>query len=88
MELSRHEVAEEMVVYPAIRTDPGGDVIADARRTEELMGAGRDPRSAVMDHAAREERSWVRSSEASAPARHHSAVRGRFDHLRGASQVA
>jgi hemerythrin superfamily protein len=73
-ELSRHEVAEEMVVYPAIRTEPGGDVIADARRaeeseaevllahmekldptTEEFMGAVRDLRSAVMDHAAREE---------------------------------
>jgi hemerythrin superfamily protein len=35
MELSRHEVAEETVVYPAIRDEPGGDVIADARRGEE-----------------------------------------------------
>jgi len=34
-ELSRHEVAEEMVEYPAIRTERGGDVIADARRAEE-----------------------------------------------------
>jgi hemerythrin superfamily protein len=35
MELSRHEVAEETVVYPAIRDDPGGEVIIDARRDEE-----------------------------------------------------
>src|SRR5580698_8370915 len=34
-ELSRHEVAEETVVYPAIRDEPDGDVIADVRRGEE-----------------------------------------------------
>src|SRR5579863_10539749 len=30
-ELIRHEVAEETVVYPAIRGEPGGDEVADAR---------------------------------------------------------
>ena len=35
-ELVRHEVAEEVVVYPAIRKDaPGGDVEADARIREQ-----------------------------------------------------
>jgi len=31
IELSRHEVAENMVLYPAIRSEPGGDVLADVR---------------------------------------------------------
>jgi hemerythrin superfamily protein len=34
-ELTRHEVAEETVVYPAIRNEPGGDAVADARLGEE-----------------------------------------------------
>ncbi len=34
-ELIRHEVAEETVVYPAIRREPGGDDVADARLGEE-----------------------------------------------------
>jgi hemerythrin superfamily protein len=35
-ELVRHEVAEEIVVYPAIRKDaPGGDAEADARIAEQ-----------------------------------------------------
>jgi hemerythrin superfamily protein len=34
-ELTRHEVAEETVVYPAIRKEPGGGEVADARRAEE-----------------------------------------------------
>jgi len=34
-QLVRHEVAEETVVYPALREEPGGDVIADARVAEE-----------------------------------------------------
>jgi hemerythrin superfamily protein len=34
-QLVRHEVAEETVVYPALREEPGGDVIADARIAEE-----------------------------------------------------
>jgi hemerythrin superfamily protein len=33
--LVRHEVAEEMVVYPALRDLPGGDQIADARISEQ-----------------------------------------------------
>ena len=34
-DLVRHEVAEEVVVYPAIRDVPGGDAIADARIAEQ-----------------------------------------------------
>jgi hemerythrin superfamily protein len=33
--LVRHEVAEEMVVYPALRAAPDGDAIADARIAEQ-----------------------------------------------------
>lgn len=34
-ELVRHEVAEETVVYPAVRKVPGGDQVADARIAEQ-----------------------------------------------------
>jgi hemerythrin superfamily protein len=34
-QLVRHEAAEEVVVYPALRQEPGGVVIAEARRREE-----------------------------------------------------
>jgi hemerythrin superfamily protein len=34
-QLVRHEVAEEMVVYPALRHVPGGSVVVDARQAEE-----------------------------------------------------
>jgi hemerythrin superfamily protein len=34
-QLVRHEVAEEVVVYPALRREPGGDAIAEARLDEE-----------------------------------------------------
>lgn len=34
-DLVRHEVAEEVVVYPALRKLPGGDQIADARIAEQ-----------------------------------------------------
>ena len=34
-ELVRHEVAEELVVYPALRRLPGGDQVADARISEQ-----------------------------------------------------
>lgn len=34
-DLVRHEVAEETVVYPALRKLPGGDQIADARIAEQ-----------------------------------------------------
>jgi hemerythrin superfamily protein len=34
-DLVRHEVAEELVVYPALRQLPGGDQIADARIAEQ-----------------------------------------------------
>lgn len=36
-ELVRHEVAEEIVVYPALRRLRGGDAIADARIAEEAV---------------------------------------------------
>jgi iron-sulfur cluster repair protein YtfE (RIC family) len=34
-QLVRHEVAEEIVVYPAVRKLPGGDALADERIAEE-----------------------------------------------------
>jgi hypothetical protein len=34
-QLMRHEVAEEVVVYPALRREAGGDEVADARQAEE-----------------------------------------------------
>lgn len=34
-DLVRHEVAEEIVVYPALRKVPGGDQVADARIAEQ-----------------------------------------------------
>lgn len=34
-DLVRHEVAEEIVVYPALREVPGGDQVADARIAEQ-----------------------------------------------------
>jgi iron-sulfur cluster repair protein YtfE (RIC family) len=34
-QLVRHEVAEEVVVYPALRQEPGGDAIAERRLQEE-----------------------------------------------------
>ena len=34
-DLVRHEVAEELVVYPALRDVPGGDQVADARIAEQ-----------------------------------------------------
>jgi iron-sulfur cluster repair protein YtfE (RIC family) len=73
-QLVRHEVAEESVVYPALRKGPGGDAVADARQAEEaaaerllahmetldptsaeFLGAVEDLRSAVLEHAAKEE---------------------------------
>jgi iron-sulfur cluster repair protein YtfE (RIC family) len=33
--LVRHEVGEEMVLYPVLRMEPGGSAIADARVTEQ-----------------------------------------------------
>jgi hemerythrin superfamily protein len=34
-QLVRHEVAEEVVVYPALREEPGGDVVTEERVAEE-----------------------------------------------------
>jgi hemerythrin superfamily protein len=34
-QLVRHEVAEEVVVYPALRDEPGGDVVTHDREAEE-----------------------------------------------------
>ena len=39
--LVRHEVAEEVVVYPAIRDMPGGDSVADARIAEQAEAESR-----------------------------------------------
>lgn len=38
--LTRHEVAEEMVLYPVLRMEPGGNAIADARAAEQSETVG------------------------------------------------
>jgi hypothetical protein len=73
-QLVRHEVAEQEVMYPVLRKEPGGEAITKARlaeeataerilaniegldaTTEEFMGAIRDLRGAVLEHAQKEE---------------------------------
>jgi iron-sulfur cluster repair protein YtfE (RIC family) len=73
-QMVRHEIAEEVVVYPLLRKLPGGDELADRRiaeeaaaeqqlahmekldaATEEFMGAIHDLKTAVLDHAQKEE---------------------------------
>jgi hemerythrin superfamily protein len=50
-ELVRHEVAEELVVYPALRKLPGGDQLADARIAEQSEAEARLARMERLDHA-------------------------------------
>lgn len=48
-DLVRHEVAEEIVVYPALRRLPGGDQIADARIAEQSEAEGHLAKMEKMD---------------------------------------
>lgn len=48
-ELVRHEVAEELVVYPALRDLPGGDRIADARISEQAEAEEKLAKMEKMD---------------------------------------
>ncbi len=48
-ELVRHEVAEELVVYPALRDLPGGDRIADTRISEQAEAEERLAKMEKMD---------------------------------------
>ena len=48
-QLVRHEVAEETIVYPALRKAPGGDALADARQQEEAEAEQQLARMEKMD---------------------------------------
>jgi hypothetical protein len=48
-DLVRHEVAEELVVYPALRDLPGGAQIADARIAEQSEAEERLARMEKLD---------------------------------------
>lgn len=47
--LVRHEVAEEIVVYPVVRQEPGGAPIADARVAEQSQAADLLSNMEMMD---------------------------------------
>lgn len=53
-DLVRHEVAEEVVVYPAVRDVPGGDAIADARIAEQSEAEEKLAQMEKMDAASPE----------------------------------
>ena len=53
-DLVRHEVAEEVVVYPAVRDVPGGDAIADARISEQSEAEEKLAQMEKMDPASPE----------------------------------
>lgn len=50
-ELARHEVAEELVVYPELRKLPGGEALADARIAEQAEAERRLARMERLDRA-------------------------------------
>jgi hemerythrin superfamily protein len=58
-QLMRHEVAEEVVVYPALRAEPGGEVVADARQAEEAEAEQLLARMEKLDPATEEFRGAV-----------------------------
>jgi hemerythrin superfamily protein len=62
-QLVRHEVAEEVVVYPALRHEPGGDVIAQARLQEESEAEGMLARLEKLDPTTEEFRGAIKDLE-------------------------
>jgi hemerythrin superfamily protein len=63
-QLVRHEVAEEAVVYPALRREPGGDAVADARVAEESEAEQLLARLEKLDPATQEFQGAVRDLRA------------------------
>jgi hypothetical protein len=53
-QLVRHEVAEEIVVYPALRHEPEGDAVADARLAEESQAEKLLARMEALDPTSEE----------------------------------
>ena len=62
-QLVRHEVGEEVVVYPALRHEPGGDAIAEARRREESEAEELMARLEKLDPTTEEFRGAIRDLE-------------------------
>jgi iron-sulfur cluster repair protein YtfE (RIC family) len=62
-QLVRHEVAEEVVVYPALRQEPGGAAIAEARRREESQAERVLARLEKLDPFTEEFRGAIRDLE-------------------------
>jgi iron-sulfur cluster repair protein YtfE (RIC family) len=63
-QLVRHEVAEEVVVYPALRQEPGGDAVAEARALEESEAERLLARLEKLDPMTEEFRGTIRDLEA------------------------
>ena len=70
-QLLRHEVAEEVVVYPALRREPGGDPIADARLREESVAEQMLARLEHLDPVTEEFRGAIKDLEAAVLAHAH-----------------
>jgi iron-sulfur cluster repair protein YtfE (RIC family) len=64
-QLVRHEVAEEVVVYPALRHEPGGEAIAEARVHEESDAEQLLARMEKLDPTTEEFRGAISDLEAS-----------------------
>jgi hemerythrin superfamily protein len=62
-QLVRHEVAEEVVVYPALRQEPGGDAVAEARLAEEAAAEKLLARLEKLDPTTEEFRGAIRDLE-------------------------
>jgi iron-sulfur cluster repair protein YtfE (RIC family) len=62
-QLVRHEVAEEVVVYPALRQEPGGDAVAEARVHEESEAEQLLARLEKLDPTTEEFRGAIRDLE-------------------------
>jgi iron-sulfur cluster repair protein YtfE (RIC family) len=62
-QLVRHEVGEEAVVYPALRHQPGGDAIAEARLSEESEAEQLLARLEKLDPTSDEFRGAIRDLE-------------------------
>jgi len=63
-QLARHEVAEEVVVYPALRQEPGGGVVAEARVREDSEAEQLLTHLAKLNPTTEEFRAAIRDLEA------------------------